>query len=466
MRFNILENDTICALSSPPGMGAIAIVRLSGEKSHEIVAEIFEQKNKKFLLSKIETYKAYYGQIIDKEEFIDDVLVLFFKKPHSYTGENVVEINCHGSIYIQQRLLEIFIQHGARLAEPGEFSMRAFTNGKFDLAQAEAIADLIASQSKAAHNLAVNQMRGGFSKKISTLRNRLLEFASLIELELDFSEEDVEFVDRNKFFQLIDNLKDEIIKLIKSFTSGNVIKNGIPVAIIGKTNVGKSTLLNAILNEERALVSDIPGTTRDTIEDTIVIGGFTFRFIDTAGLRISDDTVENMGIERTYDKIKQASILLYVCDLTSIDDVSANEIIEELKQYTENQNKQVVLIGNKVDLLTKIPEYFKDLIPLETVFISAKRKENINLISESLQKKAQAIHHEQDTIVSNLRHYQALEAAHEAILAVENGFNNNIPTDLIAIDLRQAIYHLGTITGAISNDEVLGSIFEKFCIGK
>ena len=466
MQFNILEKDTICALSSPPGMGAIAIVRLSGEKSHEIVAEIFEQNGKKFLLSKVETHKAYYGQIIDKEEFIDDVLVLFFKKPHAYTGENTVEINCHGSIYIQQRLIEILIQHGARLAEPGEFSMRAFANGKFDLAQAEAIADLIASHSKAAHDLAVKQMRGGFSKKIGSLRSQLLEFASLIELELDFSEEEVEFADRNKFFQLIDNLKDEIMNLIKSFTSGNVIKNGIPVAIIGKPNVGKSTLLNAILNEERALVSDIPGTTRDAIEDTIVIGGFTFRFIDTAGLRISDDTVENMGIERTYDKIKQANIILYVCDLTNIDDISANEMIEELQQYTENQNKQVILIGNKADMLTKIPEHFKDLVALETIFISAKRKENINLISESLQKKAQVIHHEQDTIVSNLRHYQALEAAYEAILAVENGFNNTIPTDLIAIDLRQAIYHLGTITGTINNDEILGTIFGKFCIGK
>lgn len=466
MRFNILENDTICALSSPAGMGAIAIVRLSGEKSHDIVAEIFKQNGKNFSISKAEAHKAYYGQIIDKEEFVDDVLVLFFKKPYSYTGENTVEINCHGSIYIQQRLIEILIQHGARLAEPGEFSMRAFANKKFDLTQAEAIADLIASQSKAAHDLAVNQMRGGFSKKIENLRNQLLEFASLIELELDFSEEEVEFADRNKFFQLIDNLKDEIMNLIKSFTSGNVIKNGIPVAIIGKPNVGKSTLLNAILNEERALVSDIPGTTRDAIEDTIVIGGFTFRFIDTAGLRVSDNEIENMGIERTHDKIKQSIILLYVCDLTKLNDVSVKEMIEELQQYVENQNKQVILLANKVDMLTKIPKHFIDLVALETIFISAKRKENINLIGESLQKKAKAIYREQDTVVSNLRHYQALESAYKAVLAIENGFCNNIPTDLIAIDLRQALYHLGTITGSINNDEILELIFGKFCIGK
>lgn len=465
MYFDFLNKDTICALSTPPGTGAIAILRLSGPSSYDIVCRIFKSKN--FELSKIETHKAYYGHIVDNEEFIDDVLVTFFKKPHSYTGEDSAEISCHGSVYIQQRLLQLLISKGARLANPGEYTMRAFVNGRFDLAQAEAVADLIASNSKSAHDLAVNQMRGEFSNKIRKLRSQLVEFKSLIELELDFAEEDVEFADRKKLFLLLDELKKEIKILIDSFKTGNAIKNGIPVAIIGKPNVGKSTLLNAILNEEKAIVSDMPGTTRDAIEGTFVIDGFSFRFIDTAGLRNSNDVIENLGIERTYEKIKQATVILYVCDLSTFSEDSINEMINEFKNYISDKNKHFILIGNKVDQLDKIPPHFKELVELETIFISAKRKENINLIGDSLLKIAKSMNMEQNAIVSNMRHYQALDESIKSLDAVEKGLKSGLPTDLATIDLRQALFHLGTITGEeIVTEEILGTIFGKFCIGK
>ncbi len=334
------------------------------------------------------------------------------------------------------------------------------------MSQAEAVADLIASQSKLAHDLAINQMRGGFSQKIKELRSELINFASLIELELDFAEEDVEFADRSGLQTILESLKTEISRLLKSFSVGNVLKTGIPVAIIGKPNVGKSTLLNTILQEEKAIVSEIPGTTRDTIEDTIVIDGIAFRFIDTAGLRLSDDKIENMGIERTYEKIKQARILLFVFDVSTGNEEDVKEILDEHSHLLQDASKKVILIGNKIDDLVEIPQGFKDLVEHETIFVSAKRKQNINMISESLVKSVDVNQINDNTIVSNARHYEALSRSLEAIVEIERGFENNIPSDLVAIDIRQALHHLGSITGEISSDEILGNIFGKFCIGK
>lgn len=466
MLIDLRNTDTICALATANGMGAIAVIRLSGEKSHEIIHKVFRAKSSTFSVSDARSHQAYFGQIYDNEGFVDEVLVTLFKEPHSYTGDDAAEISCHGSVYIQQRLLLLLLNEGARLAQPGEFTMRAFANGRFDLAQAEAVADLIASHSKAAHQLAVTQMRGGFSSKIKELRQQLIDFTALIELELDFAEEDVEFANREHFFTLLNELKTAIFTLLQSFKTGNAIKSGIPVAIIGKPNVGKSTLLNAILNEERAIVSDIPGTTRDSIEDTIVIDGYNFRFIDTAGLRHSDDTIENMGIERTYEKIKQATVILYVCDLSSCDNQSADEMLKEFRNFITDKDKHFILIGNKADKLSEMPPHFAEMVELETIFVSAKRKENINLIAESLLTFARSMTPENDVIVSNARHYQALLAAHESLVSVEEGFRSGLPTDLATIDLRRALHHLGTITGEITTDEVLGAIFGKFCIGK
>ncbi len=315
-----LHDDTICAVATPPGMGAIAVIRLSGKQSPDIGLSLFEPEKTDLNKDNIKSHHLYFGTIKYKGQIVDEVLLSYFKAPHSYTGEDVIEISCHGSEYIQQKLIEIFLDKGARLAEPGEFTMRAFLNGKLDLSQSEAVADLIASQSKTAHRIAINQMRGGYSEKINELRTSLLNFSSLIELELDFSEEDVVFADRDQFLQLINEIENEVTKLIQSFQVGNVLKKGIPVAIIGKTNTGKSTLLNALLNEEKAIVSEIPGTTRDSIEDTIVLEGYTFRFIDTAGLRKPESVIENLGIERTYDKIEQATLILYVCDISNMNE--------------------------------------------------------------------------------------------------------------------------------------------------
>ncbi|MDD3131576.1 MAG: tRNA uridine-5-carboxymethylaminomethyl(34) synthesis GTPase MnmE, partial [Bacteroidales bacterium] len=395
----------------------------------------------------------------------DEVMVSVFRQPHSYTGDDAIEISCHGSPYIQQKIIELLISRGARMATAGEFTMRAFINGKFDLAQAEAVADLIASGSKYAHDLALDQMRGGFSDKIKQLRQELLDFASLVELELDFAEEDVEFADRTKIGKTLDGLETEIETLLKSFQVGNVLKNGIPVAIIGKPNVGKSTLLNTILQEEKAIVSDIPGTTRDSIEDTIIIEGIAFRFIDTAGLRPSMDVIENIGIERTLQRIKEASIILFIFDAASTAE-EVQEVLEEHRHLIEDPSKRIILIGNKIDLLIEMPKGFKDLVELETIFISAKRKENINLISDSLLRSVNTQQLADTTIVSNARHYEALSKSLQAIGDIRKGFDSNIPSDLVAIDIRKALHHLGTITGQITTDEILGNIFGKFCIGK
>jgi len=459
-------NDTICALSTPPGTGAIAVIRLSGPESFEICSRIFIPAYKNLDFKKAASHTIHFGSIQQDRDILDEVLLSFFRAPHSYTGEDVIEISCHGSQYIQQKIIELLLEQGTRLARPGEFTMRAFLNGKFDLSQAEAVADLIASQSGFAHDLAMLQMRGGFSKKIKELRQKLVEFTALIELELDFSEEDAEFANRAELNNLLEEIRGELSQLIQSFSVGNVIKNGIPVAIIGKPNVGKSTLLNAILNEERAIVSEIPGTTRDVIEDTIVIGGYRFRFIDTAGLRAAESKIETMGIERTWKKINEANIILYVFDVREQSFKDVMEDIGEFRELTEDKSKHILLIGNKTDELNKLPEGFKEFVEYETIFVSAKRKENIHLIAESLQKTVQKYNVSDRTIISNIRHYEALQRSLESISEVHTGLVNGISPDLLTTDIRRSLYHLGEITGEITTDEILGNIFSRFCIGK
>ncbi|MCD4772103.1 MAG: tRNA uridine-5-carboxymethylaminomethyl(34) synthesis GTPase MnmE [Bacteroidales bacterium] len=463
---NLNNGDTICALSTPPGIGAIAVIRVSGSKTFKICDKIFYPKNLKAKLKSSESHKIYFGVLKDEDKILDEVLISVFKQPHSYTGEDSVEISCHGSEYIQQKIIELLLKQKIRLAEPGEFTLRAFLNGKFDLSQAEAVADLIASHSKTSHELALKQMRGGFSDKINNLRKQLINFSSLIELELDFSEEDVEFADREKLSELLQELKSEVTSLIDSFSIGNVLKKGIPVAIIGKANVGKSTLLNAILNEEKAIVSEIPGTTRDFIEDTISIKGVLFRFIDTAGLRDSQDKIETIGIERTYQKINQAKIILYIFDVSKCTSENLHAIVEEFSEYIKDKSKRFILIGNKIDKLVKLPKGLKDLFELETIFISAKRKENINAISESLIRSVNTEMMNNTTIISNTRHLEMLSRVNESIANIENGLLNDIPTDLLTIDIRDALHYLGEITGEITTNEVLANIFGKFCIGK
>src|ERR1035437_10221763 len=359
------EDDTICALSTPNGSGAIAVIRLSGSKAFSICKKIFAPKKVSVDLELTPSHAVYFGCIMSGEEIVDEVLLSIFRAPNSYTAENIVEISCHGSVYIQQQILQLLIKNGARLAKPGEYRKRAFLNGKMDLSQAEAVADLISANSSSAHSLAIQQMRGGFSSKIKELRTRLLNFASLIELELDFSEEDVEFADRTQLFDLLDTLEVETSRLVESFRVGNVLKNGIPVAIVGKTNVGKSTLLNALLNEERAIVSEIPGTTRDTIEDTIAIEGITFRFIDTAGLRDSVDEIETIGIERTYQKIEQATIILYVVDINNTSFEEINESLKDFEHHINNNNKHLIIIANKTDQMIEAPKHLKDLFDFD-----------------------------------------------------------------------------------------------------
>jgi tRNA modification GTPase len=459
-------NDTICALSTPAGTGAIGIIRLSGPDSIDICRKFFKSGNPESELDKVPSHTVHFGKFYDGDFLIDEVLVTVFRNPHSYNGQDIVEISCHGSVYIQQRILELLLTAGARLAEPGEFTLRAFLNGKFDLSQAEAVADLIASNSESSHRLAMGQMRGGFSLKIGELRARLIDFASLIELELDFSEEDVEFADRTALFQLLEKIKSEIESLKSSFALGNVMKHGIPVAIVGKPNVGKSTLLNALLQEERAIVSEIPGTTRDAIEDTISIQGVTFRFIDTAGLRHTEDTIENMGIDRTYEKMNQASVVLYVFDITTASEKEIDEAIADIRAQLDDFEKQIIPVANKTDMLMEAPHSFKKLVELDTLFVSAKRNENINLITERLLKSAHSGETGDQTIVYSLRHFEALTRAAQSIESIEKGFADNIPSDLIAIDIRQALHHLGSITGEVTTDELLGNIFGKFCIGK
>jgi tRNA modification GTPase len=459
-------HDTICALSTAPGTGAIAVIRLSGPAAFETIGKVFKPVGKNFEMATVASHTIHLGVIGEGSDIVDEVLISCFRAPHSYTGEDVIEISCHGSVFIQQKILELMFSLGLRLARPGEFTFRAFMNRKFDLSQAEAVADLIASQSGTSHDLAISQMRGGFSKKIGALRKSLIEFTSLIELELDFSEEHMIFADRSDLNQLLDHLEDELSQLINSFSLGNVIKNGIPVAIIGKPNVGKSTLLNAILNEEKAIVSDIPGTTRDAIEDTIVIGGYSFRFIDTAGLRASEDRIETIGISRTWEKIGEANIILYVFDATEQSFEDVMEAIEELKRPEDGKPFNLVLIGNKTDMLDHLPKGFKDFVEYETIFVSGKRKENIHLIAEHLVEVVARTKTTDTTIVSNTRHYEALQGAYHSIICVRDGLREGVSPDLLTVDIHKALYHLGEITGEITTDEILGAIFSRFCIGK
>lgn len=455
---NLQSTETICALSTAPGMGAIAIVRVSGAKSFSIVESIFSKT-----IADKPSHTAHFGKIEDGDEIIDEVLVTLFKNPASFTGEDSVEIACHGSVFIQKSILELLLEKGARLAKPGEFSMRAFMNGKMDLSQTEAVADLIASTSKAQHHVAINQMRGGFSNDIKELRQQLLDFASLIELELDFSEEDVEFADRTQLETLVNDIKTVISHLIESFKLGNVIKNGVPVAIVGTPNSGKSTLLNTILNEDRAIVSDIAGTTRDVIEDEIVIDDITYRFIDTAGIRKTTDEIENLGIKRAFEQVKKAEIVLLMIDLV---DTSADMIIKNIDQF-KGQNIQsyqtLIPVFNKMDQVDI--DDFK-LLESKGVFLSAKFKTNKAELLEALKKAVGAIKVEDQTIVTNVRHFEALSKSNEAIERVELGLKSQIPGDLLAMDIRQTLHHLGEITGSVSNDELLGNIFANFCIGK
>ncbi len=467
MTTDYTSHDTICAPSSPPGTGAVALIRVSGSDAIKIASKIFRPLKKGKSINSFRPQRIYRGQILDSGKAIDEVLVWVFKSPNSYTGENIVEISCHGSEYIQQSIMELLSKKGARVARPGEFTLRAFLNGKMDLSQAEAVADLVASASEVSHRLAYKQMRGHFSWRIEELRRQLVEFASLIELELDFSEEDLKFASREKLIKLLNKIEKELTILIDSFSVGNVLKTGVPVAIIGKPNVGKSTLLNAILNEEKAIVSETPGTTRDAIEDTIIIDGIGFRFIDTAGLRDSDDTIENMGVEKTYQKINQASIILYMFDASETAIEEINETVEQFMQVIDDKSKKMILIANKTDLLMEIPKNFRNLVDLETIFVSAKRKTNINLITDSLvQAFKKELPSKEDVIVSNTRHHQALKETRDIIKNLQKGIDEKLSGDLLSTDLRTALYHLGTITGEITSEEILDNIFGKFCIGK
>ena len=461
-----MNQDTICAIATAQG-GAIGCIRVSGPEAIEITSCIFTPAATNRELGDSKPYTLTFGRIYDGSEVIDEVLVSLFRAPHSYTGENSTEITCHGSAYILQKVLQLLIKNGCRMAAPGEYTQRAFLNGKMDLSQAEAVADLIASSSAATHRLAMSQMRGGFSKELATLRDQLLHFTSLIELELDFSDhEELEFADRSELCQLANNIEKVIARLVNSFNVGNAIKNGVPVAIIGETNAGKSTLLNVLLNEDKAIVSDIHGTTRDIIEDTVNIGGITFRFIDTAGIRETSDTIESLGIERTFQKLDQAEIVLWMIDATNAQ-AQITQLAGQLLPRCER--KQLILVYNKADLVdntqNSIPDNFPDNV--QSITLSAKKREHI----EELQRMLITSAHlptitQNDVIVTNVRHYEALNNALEAIHRVQEGLTNNISGDFISQDIRECIFHLSDIAGEVTNDMVLQNIFQHFCIGK
>jgi tRNA modification GTPase len=464
------REDTICAIATGSG-GAIAVIRISGSGSFSILEKIFNPLDNSIKLLDPKGFTIIYGNIRSGDEIIDEVLVNIFRAPHSYTGENSVEISCHASPYIKSKILELLVNNGAVTALPGEFTQRAFMNGRMDLSQAEAVADIVASATKTAHRVAINQMRGGFSAEIGRLRSELLHFASLVELELDFGEEDVEFADRNQLKAIILSAKDLSDSLAKSFLLGNVIKNGIPVAIVGKPNSGKSTLLNALLKEDKALVSEIPGTTRDTIEDTIVIDGIDYRFIDTAGLRETTDVVEMMGIKKTKEKIDHASVIMLIDEST--DNARAiNERAAAIRGMIDGSEKKLFILINKADLSEPVEiALLKEQIMTEKgevlLFISAKEKSGLDQVRSKLGLVIEKENFSSDNvIITNIRHYEALIKVSESLSRVESGLDNRIPEDLIAIDLRHAIHYLGEITGEITTDELLGNIFRNFCIGK
>ena len=463
------HHDTIVALATPSGAGAIAVIRLSGEKAINIATQIFESVSGKEL-TKQKTHTVHLGHIKDGSRILDEVLATVFKNPNSYTGEDTVEFSCHGSSYIQQEIIQLCLRKNARMATPGEFTLRSFLNGKMDLSQAEAVADLISSDSAASHQLAIQQMRGGFSSEIAALRAELLNFASLIELELDFAEEDVAFANRDDFQKLITKISFVLKRLIDSFATGNVLKNGIPVAIVGQPNVGKSTLLNALLNEQRAIVSDIAGTTRDSIEDEISIGGIAFRFIDTAGIRETTDTIESLGIKKTFEKIDQAQVVVFLIDSSRLflgEKAILNLQIEIGKIKNKYPQKALIVVANKADTITsKEKTQLKDSID-SLQLIAAKTGQGVEDLKTSLLEfvNTGALKNNQ-TIVTNTRHYDALLKALEEINRVQEGIDEGLSGDLMAIDIRQALYYFGEITGEITNDDLLGNIFANFCIGK
>jgi tRNA modification GTPase len=451
-------DDTIVALATAPGIGAISIIRLSGSRALEIIDRLFPSKN----LSKQASHTLHVGYLKEGEHIIDEVVLSLFKEPRSYTGENVVEISCHGSPFIQEQIINACVNAGARLAKPGEFTQRAFLKGKLDLTQAEAVADLIASNTEASHKSALHNIRGGFSHVLSDLRERLIQFSALIELELDFATEDVEFADRTKFFELILEAQKITGELLQSFKLGNVIKNGVKVAIVGKPNAGKSTLLNTLLNENRAIVSEIPGTTRDTIEEVINIDGILFRLIDTAGIRKSLDTIEIIGVEKSLEKIKSADVVLYLFDSNE----ETHGELEAALSLVREQNPNYLLLGNKVDKTGEdlaAQKFAGD----EVLFISAKEHRYINVLKERLVDKViQGQVNTESTIVTNARHYQALKEIDQSLQDIRNGMDNKLTGDLLAADIRRCLHFLGEITGEITNEDRLDYIFSKFCIGK
>ncbi|MFN8415315.1 MAG: tRNA uridine-5-carboxymethylaminomethyl(34) synthesis GTPase MnmE [Cytophagaceae bacterium] len=454
----LLSTDTIVALATAPGVGAIAVLRLSGPQAISITESVFDGKK----LTTSPSHRAYVGNIVDGTRVLDEVVVTLFKGPKSFTKEDVVEIACHGSPYIIKEISQLLIRKGARSAKPGEFTQRAFLNGRFDLAQAEAVADLIASDSHAAHQIALQQMRGGFSQEIKNLREQLIHFASLVELELDFSEEDVEFADRSQLRQLINEIKRVIDRLVQSFALGNVLKNGVPTVIVGKPNAGKSTLLNTLLHEEKAIVSEIPGTTRDFIEDELTVEGVTFRFIDTAGLRETVDKIEAIGVQRTREKMSQAALIIYLFDVNT---TSEKELIRDLEEL-QGLKIPYLIVGNKVDTFEEVKlEKFNNFDGI--IYISAKKDNGIEELKERL---LETINYESlrnnDTLVSNLRHYESLRNTRESLEQVLEGMQAKIPGDLLAQHIRQALFHLGEITGEINTEDLLDNIFSKFCIGK
>lgn len=449
-------DDTICAIATAQGTGALAILRLSGEQSKHIISRVFSKP-----IDPDTGHRAYFGRITDKKEVIDEVVVTYFRGPASFTGEDLFEISCHASPYIQQRILDLLIKNGARPAQAGEFSMRAYLNGKMDLSQAEAITDLIASESAMAHRMALNQMRGGFSAVIKDLREQLIHFASMIELELDFGEEDVEFADRTELLSLVQKMIRDIRHLRDSYALGNVIKNGVPVVILGAPNLGKSTLLNALLEDEKAIVSDIPGTTRDIIEDTIHIEGVEFRFIDTAGIRQTDNEIESIGIERALNRSKEASIIIYLTDYQGFLDINSNEDYKKLKTSLA-VHQTLLTVVNKIDLA---PEA-KDKTSSDTLQISAKHHTGLDQLKAKLVQIIRDRAPEDQVIINNVRHKHALDQTLESLFRVTDGLQNGIPSDLVAIDIRQTTQHLASIIGEVQTDDLLESIFTRFCIGK
>ena len=462
----MIKTDTIIALATPPGIGAISVIRLSGIDSIIISNKLFKALNNLDLITQ-KTHSINLGYIMDSITIIDKVLISVFKAPRSYTGENIVEISCHGSVFIQQKILDLFTSNGCRLADPGEFTLRAFLNGKMDLSQAESVADLISSTSESSHKIAMDHMRGGFSEDIKLLREELLNFASLIELELDFSEEDVEFANMKAFEDLLVKIISTLKNLIDSFSLGNVIKDGIPISIVGEPNTGKSTLLNSILNEDKAIVSNIAGTTRDSIEDEIIINGINFRFIDTAGIRTTEDEIESIGIRKTFENINKSNIVLYVIDSSKVSSDNLDFVKDKIdKLISTYSDKNILLIANKIDLgnLSFIEQEFSDY---DLISISAKDNLNIDKLKTKISSYIElGIVNNSSSVVTNSRHFSVLNNALTEVQNVYSGMKDGISSDLLAVDVRQALYHFGELTGEITNDELLGNIFSKFCIGK